>query len=84
MVSVGATTLRGGTSTRGKSPPQGGAAHGARAHHRGAHNTAGGSRGAPHREGTSTHGGPSHPPTGPVTRLDTAGRLYAENASKMA
>jgi len=22
--------------------------------------------------------------TGPVTRLDTAGRLYAENASKMA
>jgi len=42
----------GGTSTRGKSPPQGGAAHGARAHHRGAHNTAGGpQRGTTHRGG---------------------------------
>jgi len=42
MVSVGATTPQGGTSTRGKNPPQEGAAHGARAHHRGAQNTAGG------------------------------------------
>jgi len=60
MVSVGATTPRGGTSTQGKNPPQGGAAHGAhgaRAHHRGAHNTAGGPQGAPHRGGHQHTGG---------------------------
>ena len=55
MISVGATTPRGGTSTRGKNPPQGGAAHGARAHHRGAHNTAGGPQG-----GTTPRGAPAH------------------------
>jgi len=61
MVSVGATTPQGGTSTRDKNPPQGGAAHGARAHHRGAHNTAGGAQG-----GTTPRGAPAHrgvPPT---------------------
>jgi len=61
MVSVGATTPQRGTSTRGKNPPQGGAAHGARAHHRGAHNTAGGPQG-----GTTRWGAPAHrgaPPT---------------------
>jgi len=61
MVSVKATTLQGGTSTRGKNPPQGGAAHGARAHHRGAHNTAGRPQG-----GTTPRGAPAHrgvPPT---------------------
>jgi len=61
MVLVGATTPRGGTSTLGKNPPQGGAAHGARAHHRGAHNTAGGLQG-----GTTPRGAPAHrgvPPT---------------------
>jgi len=62
MVSVGATTPQGGTRTRGKNPPQGGAAHGgARAHHRGAHNTAGGAQG-----GTTPRGAPAHrgvPPT---------------------
>jgi len=61
MVSAGATTPQGGTSTRGKSPLQEGAAHGARAHHRGAHNTAGGPQG-----GTTPRGAPAHrgvPPT---------------------
>ena len=61
MVSVGATTPQGSSSTRGKNPPQGGAAHGARAHHRGAHNTAGGPQG-----GTTPRGAPAHrgvPPT---------------------
>jgi len=61
MVLVGDTTPRGGTSTRGKNPPQGGAAHGARAYHRGAHNTVGGPQG-----GTTPRGAPAHrgvPPT---------------------
>jgi len=57
----------GGTSTRGKSPLQGGAAHGARAHQPGGHTTPREARrGAPHRGGHQhTQGGPSHPPTRP-------------------
>ena len=72
MVSVGATTPRGGTGTRGKNPPQGGAAHGARAHHRGAHNTAGGPQG-----GTTPRGAPAHrgslPPANNWFRINFGG-----------
>jgi len=51
MVSVGATTPRGGTSTRGKNPPQGGQ-HTGHAPTTGGHTTPRGARrGAPHRGG---------------------------------
>jgi len=63
MVSVGATTPRGGTSTRGKSPPQGGQ-HTGHAPTTGGHTTPRGARrGAPHRGGHQHTEGGNHPPT---------------------
>jgi len=80
MVSVGAIIPRGGTRTRGKNPPQGGAAHGARAHHRGAHNTAGG----PRRQGAPHHGGHQH--TGgalPPANTDSPSRIAMRRRDAM-
>jgi len=61
--SRGHNTAKGVTSTRGKSPPQGGggSTRGTRPPHGGTQHRGGGRRGAPHRGGTSTQRGA--PPT---------------------
>jgi len=62
----------------GQEPTAGGAAHGARAHHRGAHNTAGGPQG-----GTTPRGAPAHRGV-PPTRQQTARVTVAVAASSVS
>jgi len=64
MVSVGATTPQGGTSTGGTNPPQGGGSTRGTRPPQGGTQHRGGATGGHHTAGgTSTQGGPSHPPT---------------------